>query len=756
MLILATPSTGYAVAYDLDNIMKQKDPNGVLSPIGGSQDLRTVLSYGNNTATYSIVMGTYSEINSFAGGKIKLSDGGTQSVLVYVNSTSGTSSINLKPDSVSLFNKFLDNSTQISIGGIYSQITSTESNGHIISTNIENDYNTWSLKFRDNSLANEYVNVIEAKNVSDIIDGTAKASLHLNSKNSITNIGVKNSVIIGGSGLTASQSNTVYLANVNINNSYNLPLSDGSADQIIKTDGSGNLEWVDLNNFVVGLDSVLNTSNSTGLNDIQVNDGYSIKSLLNSSILTLDYQESNNILLSNSNSVINLTPGGQINITTNDGNGIKYSSDYSQNFTPESLVSKRYVDDLISSLNIETHYENKIVYVDSNYGSDLTGEILRRDLPFLTIGSASQAISTIGGLVYLKSGIYNEMCVLTDGLKYYCEPGVIFESGGFTDYDLNVNCDIYGFAKFVGDSILLKPLTINNQSNINFEFDEITMMNSYQAIIINNCVSANIKGNRIKSSGVRTLRLKGDGNININISEDIVGANMAVYFETYTGNCTINSNNIITKSDVYDTSVIYGVNTNNGVTGKVIINSNIKNLGTYTTTQKTNSAVRISSGYFTINGNISGGPEYSTIITGNSLGQVTINGNLDSSVEALFNDTTKISLKLNSPLIITSGLSATYSMIFNGQSDTYILNTNIVNLTNDSNIIWVGNTFSQIKLYNSGAWSEGTSGYFIDSSSDLNVGIHNTRSNKDNNILVDDLFSPSGFIYDSNFYLPIF
>ena len=124
----------------------------------------------------------------------------------------------------------------------------------------------------------EYLNVISAKNISDAI-GTLKASLNLNSKNSTTQLGVENSVIIGGSGLNATQSNTVYLGNyVNINNAYNLPSTDGTTDQILKTDGNGNLDWISMNSFVVGLSDVLSISNNTGLNDIEVESGYSLKS----------------------------------------------------------------------------------------------------------------------------------------------------------------------------------------------------------------------------------------------------------------------------------------------------------------------------------------------------------------------------------------------------------------------------------------------------------------------------------------------
>ena len=90
------------------------------------------------------------------------------------------------------------------------------------------------------------------------------------------------------------------------------------------------------------------------------------------------------------------------------------------------------------------------------------------------------------------------------------------------------------------------------------------------------------------------------------------------------------------------------------------------------------------------------------------------------------------------------------------QSEVFIQNSNIVNLTDNSNLIWIGNTNSIVKLYNTNGFSNSSNGYFIDANINLNVGTHNVRSNKDNNLLINDLFEPSGFIYDSNFYLPNF
>jgi hypothetical protein len=67
---------------------------------------------------------------------------------------------------------------------------------------------------------------------------------YVSSRNSSATASIKNSVVIGGQGLVATQDNTVYIGNnVNINNAFRLPTADGSIGQVMKTDGSGNVTW---------------------------------------------------------------------------------------------------------------------------------------------------------------------------------------------------------------------------------------------------------------------------------------------------------------------------------------------------------------------------------------------------------------------------------------------------------------------------------------------------------------------------------
>jgi hypothetical protein len=67
---------------------------------------------------------------------------------------------------------------------------------------------------------------------------------YISTKNSTATASIKNSVVIGGQNLVATQDDTIYLGNtVNINNAFTLPNTDGVANQVMKTDGLGNVSW---------------------------------------------------------------------------------------------------------------------------------------------------------------------------------------------------------------------------------------------------------------------------------------------------------------------------------------------------------------------------------------------------------------------------------------------------------------------------------------------------------------------------------
>jgi hypothetical protein len=774
--IVGTPSTGYTVAYDLDGVIKQKDFSGIISPIGGgggSQSLRQTLIYGNDTGTYSLSLGTSSFLRSGVGnGRLHLGFGNTYSTfLMNGNLTTSTSSVNLTPDFI-LLSKTTTN--QFSNLRLDSGTFSVNVGSSTYSTFIRSDNKSFRVSVSESYLGVPY-NVIDILNISDGNDGRIKSQLHLNSRGSTTSNGVFNSVIVGGSNLLATQSNTVYLVNnVNINNKYKLPSTDGTSNQVISTDGSGNLTWTSVSDgSIPPLDKVLEMGATSGSYSIFLGASQSLRTANGYAGIYLDYNNTvDNIFITNNifelNSYIQLSDDnliiGATNglVTTTNGLGLQYTDDYTSSFVTYSLVTKKYVD----SIGTGTYTNYKVVYVDSLYGDDGTGQLNRVDLPYATFALANSDLTNSyasNGLVYIKRGLYTESCVLSDNTDYYCEPGVIFSQNGFNDSDGSVTSNIYGYSQFNGTDATLVALDVNNSSNINFEFDSIN--NLQVGIKLNSSGNINVKGRYIKSQSDygSVISVEGSGKFNFDIRDGVIGAYDVVYIKSgFSGQFSIKSPNIICDSSLNGSGPVgssgHALNVHETTSGTVLVNSNLSNISVYS--GGNNSAVKVGSGYVTISGNLNGNNEIGLYLTNGDGGNVTVNGDILSDKESIKHLGNKTKLRINNSLVKSNGLGiSTYSIHINSasQSGTYLYNTTIYNGLTNSSIIYMQGTTSQLGIYNSLGYSPGTSGNFIyGTPSEFNVGIHNTRSNKDNYLTVNDTFSPSGFIYDNNLYLPNF
>lgn len=502
MITVATPSTGWTLGYDVDGFLKQKDSEGFITQVGlggsssgilGTPSLSDILSVGNNTGTYSIVMGTQTVISTSNGNSsLQLDHPGANNYLVLETyDLENLSSVRALPGNVrinsgsqsNLSNSKLDvYTTQLSqsieedkgfgiIGSF--QIVATASYYHInlsdltLSTNfnileVGSTYDTGTINkhylhlnspnaITNNGVANSVIiggenttaeesntvyvpqlvirdgdkikagvgyGILEFNQYNDAILSTNKlfdnsiigifsstsSSTHLTGKNGIlvrdtltsssspswqsavsfistefSNVeaGVYNSAIIGGNNLSATQSDTVYLGNnVNINNAYYLPTSDGTSAQALYTDGNGNLYW----NTVVAqvstfsLYQVLQQGNDTHNLNIIMGTGSYIESGNSGAIIKLDDGlVSGNILISTDNSspfssyidmdqsdiVISIPNTYNLNfnestIISNLNKGLEYGFDYSSTFVTYSLVDKNYVDSrFLSASNVD-------------------------------------------------------------------------------------------------------------------------------------------------------------------------------------------------------------------------------------------------------------------------------------------------------------------------------------------------------------------------------------------------------------------
>lgn len=385
MLNIPSPEPGgFLIGYDLDGILKQKDENGIISIVGGGNNpLSDVLSLGNNTGLNSIVLdssiisgtnrisldnslvslttdnGLYGESYLFMNSESLLLSNGSKGFRVekdiydnynvitrydvnneqIIKENSYKLNLNDKP-----VLEFTIGTTSTTGGSRLSSLLSSDGsiiNPGVINTVVlggfginalqSNSVYVPDLYIQDGKLIKgtngsakiqftQYNDVLSSNNniVFGILSSTSSIVLNSNgillrdtlsststpnidagvsyisTKNSNSSSGIANSVVLGGEGLSATESNTVYLGNtVNINNKYKLPNVDGSNGQVLKTDGSGNTSW-----------------------------DYTILTLNTISLTTIEFQSLNGIFDTDTTYIItdadvNLYGGTEIYLTTN-------------------------------------------------------------------------------------------------------------------------------------------------------------------------------------------------------------------------------------------------------------------------------------------------------------------------------------------------------------------------------------------------------------------------------------------------------
>lgn len=788
--VAATPSgIGYTIGYDVDGILKQKDENGVITPLSASQDLETTLTNGNYSGTYSIKMGTASRITSINGsGTIQLDYGSTSSVNISVTASGITTTNRTSLSGVGLY---VDNSTMTGKIEISHRTFSTYVGTTTYSTFIENYENKISIGHKDTTIGTDgKISVFESGKTYNGVGSVNKAYVHINTFGSTTSYGVMNSVIIGGAGLTASRSNYVYLGNwVNINNAYTLPNVDGLSNQILTTNGNGTASWASFSVSKPSLSEVLLVGNYSGPNSIIMDTAQSfilgtssnISTVVNGNIISLDHTGnggSDRILISSGGSTTGVliiatnsfyqeseayvVDFGTASITTRDLQGLKYSADYSATFTTNSLVTKAYVDAAGGSYN--THL---IAYVDPNEGNDITGALNKPNKPYQTISSAMLGVTSSNyssldrAMIWLRKGDYTSVARLENNVDYYCEQGVKFTQNGFRDY-YSVTANIYGNASFFGTNVSLIPLVVAFGSTIRFEFDTIDVTQAIGRLYGTDCnVTIEGRSAKTKSGSGYGLSVEGNTNLNLILTDYIMGAYETIFFQNgYSGSSTIRVKTIYSDGVIGNSGVINGavhaVRIGDSSTGTIKINADVSDIST--TSGGNNAALHIASGNLTMKGDVNGNNSYGIYLSDGGKSQVIVEGNIFSMKEAVYDVNNFSDLRISNSLIKSEGLGTFTQSIYMGSSASmYISNSTVYNGLTDSSIVKVERVESMIGIYNSLGYSPGALGDFINCTfSDYTIGLHNVRSNKDNGNNITDLFDPSGFIYDPYLFVPKF
>lgn len=203
-----------------------------------------------NTNSYELFL---NNLNTLQFGKLSSGAGSKLSALISTdNSTIGNGLVNtvviggqniqaLESNSVYVPYLLIQDGKVIKGTKGSGQIQFTET-GDVISSNSNSVIgvisSTSSIAFTQNGI---FVKDSATASSSPNIDS---GITYVSTRNSSATASIKNSVVIGGQGLIATADDTVYLGNnVNINNAFTLPTTDGSIGQVLKTDGLGNVTW---------------------------------------------------------------------------------------------------------------------------------------------------------------------------------------------------------------------------------------------------------------------------------------------------------------------------------------------------------------------------------------------------------------------------------------------------------------------------------------------------------------------------------
>jgi hypothetical protein len=151
-------------------------------------------------------------------------------------------------------------------------------------------------------------------------------------------------------------------------------------------------------------------------------------------------------------------------------------------------LSASYAPSLATAV-LHTHY----AFIDLVTGDDATAALGDVTKPYATIASAQAALIAFGvsesqpGCIYLRSGIYTVSVTLKTNIITYCEPGVVFTSGGFIDDVNTVKAVVLGYATFKESALLYNGLFA---SDIHIEAFELYKM-PIPSLYNERCISHN-------------------------------------------------------------------------------------------------------------------------------------------------------------------------------------------------------------------------------------------------------------------------
>lgn len=228
--------------------------------------------------------------------------------------------------------------------GIFELTTGTSATGSIVK-NLQNTMDLGSTAYITDEV------IISTNNdITLVSDG-----MYLNTGTNSTYSGtVSNSVIIGGDNLTATESNTVYVENLNVAGNFNL---------------GGTFSGL-------GLPSVLSEDNSTGANDIEMGSGTSLKSSNGGSFISLDYlNNADRLYMGQTGSYLDLNNGNSGLVGTHTTSlRVNGSNQLSINSSTATLITSTFR--LSGNLDIGGSVEKNTNFVSGSYSVSSSDNII--------------------------------------------------------------------------------------------------------------------------------------------------------------------------------------------------------------------------------------------------------------------------------------------------------------------------------------------------------------------------------------------
>jgi len=420
----------------------------------------------------------------------------------------------------------------------------------------------------------------------------------------------------------------------------------------------------------------------------------------------------------------------------------------------------------VSGFNDGSINYSNVLFVDALSGDDSTAIVGRFDKPFQTRAQAAVIAngltrnSTNKVLIHIRNGLYYNNLNMMDFVDYYCEPGVVFSYGVISDVLYGAcTSNLFGYAKLIDTTI-----DVFNGSTCTFEFDTMNNNNHAMRFISETESNVIIKCNSIYTTTLGSgfgITLRNACNLTMHVAKSIEAIHSVFRFRLNTGLVIINCPKIYLGA-----GNIYGGNykqaiycTDSTSSGTIIVNGDIEsrdpvNYGGIGSLVLTYADAHPK---ITINGNIKGGPIKALDGNTASDGTFEINGNISSDNDFTLWGHGNGQLLFKNSLISNSGISATSKLMsVNGTASTiiYFKDCFMYNGRIDSGLIDVNGTCN---LVIDGCLGEtlGTLGETVTSVGGAPlVRFHNSRFNKANNINITDLYSPTGFILDTNVIVP--